>query len=200
MLPYFEIENCKFIPWKNGKDILQILGVMEHVTHCAYAIAIGKEKYPRSDILPYENPDTIYIGSAGGGLTADRKSIIKERYKIYTLPHARIKDHLYGFRYPDKVEEKKYSLVIEEYGVQDPDKEIFFSVIYPTKECILEEEKKSVARILEYEHINAFIKCQNKPPFMNREFHNTSRKEDSLSTQYMKKYNQKSTLMQYFGE
>jgi hypothetical protein len=197
MLPYFEIENCKLIPWKNGKEILDILTKMQELTHCAYAIAVAKNKLPRTDILPYENPDTIYIGSAGGGLTADRKDENKERYKIYTLPHVRIKDHLYGFRYPNKVDEQKYSLVIENFNIQNPDKEIFYSIIYPTKECILEEEKKSVARILEYEHINAFIKNQNKPPFMNREFHNTTRKEDSLSTKYIKKYNNNNTLLQF---
>jgi hypothetical protein len=197
MLPFFEIENCKFIPWKNGKEILEILTKMQELTHCAYAIAVAKNKLPRTDILPYENQDTIYIGSAGGGLTADRKDEHKERYKIYTLPHARIKDHLYGFRYPNKVDEQKYSLVIENFNIQNPDKEIFYSIIYPTKECILEEEKKSVARILEYEHINAFIKNQKKPPFMNREFHNTTRREDSLSTKYIKKYNNNNTLLQF---
>lgn len=195
MLPFFEIENCKVIQWKNGKEILNILTKMQNLTHCAYAIAIGN---PRSDILPYENENTIYIGSAGGGLTADRKNECKERYKIYTLPHARIKDHLYGFRYPEKVNETKYSLVIEKYGIKNPNEEIFYSIIYPTKECILEEEKKSVARVLEYEHINAFIKNQSKPPFMNREFHNPLRRDDSLSTLYMNQYNQRNTLVQFF--
>ena len=73
-----------------------------------------------------------------------------------------------------------------------------FQVEVTTLLSILEEEKKSVARVLEYEHINAFIKNQSKPPFMNREFHNPLRRDDSLSTLYMNEYNQRNTLVQFF--
>jgi hypothetical protein len=195
MLPHFELNNCIVTEWKTSEQILHFLNIKD-VTHCAYAIAVSKIGMPRIDVLPFENEGTIYIGSTGGDITADRKCSTKNRYKVYTLPHTRMKDHIYGFKNPKKVIEEKYSIALKYHEINNIDTQIYYSLIIPQTDAN-EKEKKALARLLEYEHILAFMKLRDHEPIMNREFANTAKDDESLSTVYVKQYKQNNTLLQF---
>jgi hypothetical protein len=195
MLPHFELHNCIATEWKTSEQILHFLNIKD-VTHCAYAIAVSKTGMPRTDVLPFENESTIYIGSAGGDITADRKCNKKNRYKVYTLPHARMKDHIYSFKNPKKVIEEKYSIALDYHEIDNIDTQIYYSLIVP-QTTANEKEKKALARLLEYEHIHAFMKLRNHEPIMNREFANTTKDDKSLSSIYIKQYKQNNNLLKF---
>jgi hypothetical protein len=195
MLPHFELHNCIVIPWKTSEQILKFLNIKE-VTHCAYAIAVSKSGMPRIDVLPYENESTIYIGSTGGDITADRKCITKNKYKVYTLPHVRMKDHMYGFKNPKKVSEEKYSIALEHHKIININTEIYYSLIIPQSN-VTGARRKSLSILLEYEHIDAYINLRGHEPIMNREFANTTRNSESLARKHIEKCKQNNTLLPF---
>lgn len=195
-LPHFERFGCFVTKWMVNKDVVKFLNSKD-ITHCAYAIAISKDVVPNSNVMPYKNEKTIYIGSTGGEMYADRKNIEKNKYKVYTLAHSRMKDHNYQFKNPDKSSEKKYSMVLNEFSIDNVDSEIYYSLIIPRQDCS-EDMRKVTARILEYEHLGAFIEEKSHPPFMNREFFNPSKFDDSLSSAYMREYKERTNTLLNF--